>query len=231
MSKKIVGIIGGVGPAATAELFKKVIENTDAAADCDHIRVLIDNNPKIPDRTRAIEEKTVAPVAPMVSTGQGLVELGADFLVIPCVTAHFFYEKIQSALSVPLLNIVEETANFCAKKKITKVGVLATSGTCQTRIFDIEMKKHSIETIYPDDKEQEMVMHIIYDLIKAGKDVNKELFKSCLGNFKKKGTDAVILGCTELPLVLEHGDFDTRFIDVLDVLAKAIVKKAGYKVK
>lgn len=116
MSKKIVGIIGGVGPAATAELFKKVIENTDAAADCDHIRVLIDNNPKIPDRTRAIEEKTVAPVAPMVSTGQGLVELGADFLVIPCVTAHFFYEKNQPFLSHCLI-LLKKLQTFAQRKK------------------------------------------------------------------------------------------------------------------
>lgn len=230
VNNKIVGIIGGVGPAATAELFKKIIKNTNAKADNEHIRVIIDNNPEIPDRTRAIEENTLAPVKPIVNVGKELINLGVNFLAIPCVTAHYFYDMIQEQLSVPLINIIEETALFCASRGYKKVGILATTGTYHARIFDLKMANQSIEVMYPDDDDQRLVMHIIYDLIKAGKFADKNLLRSCIEKFKDAGADAIMLGCTELPLVFKQGDFNTCFIDVLDVLAKAIVTQAGYEI-
>ncbi len=228
---KTVGIIGGVGPAATAELFKKIVDNTLAGTDFEHIRVLMDNNPRIPDRTTAIKEKTEAPVELIVKAGKGLISIGADFLVIPCVTAHFFYDKISSKLSVPMINLVEETAEFCKKSNIKKVGVLATTGTCNAHLFDAKMREYDIEVLYPNDSDQEKVMHIIYDKVKAGKPADKNLLKPCITDMSKNGATAIILGCTELPLVLSQGDFNVNYIDVLDVLAKAIIKNAGGTVR
>ena len=231
MQKKIVGIIGGVGPAATAELFSKVVSLTKASCDSEHIHILIDNNPAIPDRTRAIKEGTKAPVKPVVDAGKGLIQMGADFLAIPCVTAHSFYDEILSGLSVPLLNIVEETAEFCKNSGYKKVGILATSGTCGMHIFDKALAKKGIAAVYPNEADQKTVMHIIYDMVKAGKPAEKELLCHCLESMKNQGVDAVILGCTELPLVLCQGDFGMKYIDVLEILAKAIIINAGYDYK
>lgn len=229
--KETIGIIGGVGPAATVELFRKIVENTKSNKDSEHIRVLIDNNPLIPDRTKAIFEGTNEPVEMIVKTGKKLFDMGVSFLVMPCITAHYFYEEIQSQLPIPLINAIEEIGIFCKENGLSKVGILATTGTCATRIFDRIFSLLGIETIYPDESDQKVVMHIIYEQIKAGQPVDKNELRFCIEKMKGQGVPAVVLGCTELPLVFKTGDFNMRFIDVLDVLAKAAIKKAGYETR
>lgn len=228
---KVVGIIGGMGPGATALLFQKLIDYTDAKVDSEHIHVVIDNNTKIPDRTTAILRGDNTPAVCICESGKKLEEYGAELILIPCNTSHYFYPYIQDELNVPVVNMIMETAKECLANGYRTVGVLATTGTCNTKIYDKELRKHGITTIYPDAEGQNHVMEIIYDQVKAGKPGDATVVKELLAKMQKEGAQAFILGCTELPMVLKDGDFGYKFIDSLDVLAKRAVEIAGYQLK
>ena len=171
-NKKVVGIIGGMGPGATALLFQKMINYTNANSDSEHIHIIIDNNTEIPDRTSAILKGEDAPVRYICESGKKLESYGADLLLIPCNTSHYFYDYIQEQISIPVVNMITETARKCLENGYKKVGVLATTGTCQTNIYAKELEKFGIEAIYPDEEGQKRVMEIIYDQVKAGKKIN-----------------------------------------------------------
>ena len=229
--KKVVGIIGGMGPGATALLFQKIIDHTDARLDADHIHLLIDNRPSIPDRTAAILNGDDTPVKKICESGKQLEKMGAELIAIPCNTSHYFYPHIQEKLEVPVINMLEETAKECKNMGFTTVGVLATTGTKNTGIYEKALSLQGIQTIYPDEAEQKVLMSIIYDYVKAGKTANCEMFQVELENMKNKGAQAFVLGCTELPMVFSDGNMGMRFIDSLDILAKRTVEMAGYPLK
>ena len=229
--KKIIGIIGGMGPGATALLFQKIIEYTDANKDEDHIHIIIDNNPTIPDRTTAILNQDNTPAICICESGKKLEQSGAQMILIPCNTSHFFYSYIQDNLRVPVINMLEETAKQCVSSGYMKVGILATTGTRKTRIYEGALRKFGITAVYPDEEGQKQIMEIIYNQVKAGKPANTMLIKDQLDIMAKKCVQAFILGCTELPMAFKDGDFGYRFIDTLEVLAKSAIVKAGYRVK
>ena len=229
--KKTVGIIGGMGPGATALLFQKIIDHTDAKMDAEHIHILIDNRPSIPDRTAAILNRDDTPVRKICESGKRLEEMGAELIAIPCNTSHYFYPYIQENLDVPVINMLEETAKECKKLGFASVGVLATTGTKKTGIYEQALSAQGLQTIYPDEAGQEVLMSIIYDYVKAGKPVTGEIFKEQLEDMESKGAQAFVLGCTELPIVFSDGDMGRKFIDSLDILAKKTVEMAGYPLK
>lgn len=229
--KKTVGIIGGMGPAATSLLFQKLINDTEAATDAEHMHILIDNNPEIPDRTAAILRGEHTPADHIVESGKKLEACGAELLLIPCNTSHYFYDEIQSRLQVPVVNMIAETAEVCRKLRYKKVGVLATTGTCSTHTYDRELEKAGIEAVYPDEEGQQKVMEIIYDQVKAGKKINAMILDQTLKKMNAEGAEAFILGCTELPFAIKNGDFGYHFMDSLDILAKRTVELAGYPLK
>lgn len=229
--KKVVGIIGGMGPGATALLFQKLIDHTDAKTDAEHIHILIDNNTQIPDRTTAILAGETTPVDEICKSGQKLIGCGAELLLIPCNTSHYFYEEIQNRLSVPVINMIEETAKVCREKGCTKVGVLATTGTCRTHTYDKELEKQGITAVYPDEAGQARVMEIIYEQVKAGRKIEPSILTETLQTMHAQGAQAFILGCTELPMAFADGDLGYCFLDSLDTLAKRAVEAAGYRLK
>ena len=220
-----------MGPAATALLFQKIIDYTDAAVDAEHIHVLIDNRPSIPDRTHAIFHGDDTPARCICESGERLIQAGAELIAIPCNTSHYFYPYIQKNLNVPVIHMLEETAMECQKLGFRTVGVLATSGTKKTGIYEQALEKYGIQAVYPDEQAQEKLMSIIYDYVKAGKFVECDFFAAELKEMVKKGAQAFVLGCTELPLVFHDGDLGIRFVDSLDVLAKRAVEMAGYPLK
>lgn len=230
-SKKTVGIVGGMGPAATALLFQKLIEHTQAENDAEHMHVLIDNNPQIPDRTTAIFKGEDTPARCIIESGKKLESIGAELILIPCNTSHYFYDQIQEELEIPVINMIAETAKVCLKEGYQKIGVLATSGTCQTHTYDKELKRYGLEAVYPDTEGQKLVMEIIYDQVKAGKPVNAQILQPTLKKMRNQGVQGFILGCTELPLAIKDGDFGYRFFDSLDILAKRAVELAGYQLR
>ena len=229
--KKTVGIIGGMGPGATALLFQKLIDHTDAKVDADHIHIVIDNRPSIPDRTSAILKGENTPAKYICESGKKLEEYGAELIAIPCNTSHYFYPYIQSQLGIPVIHMLEETAKECKMLGFDTVGVLATTGTKKTEIYDRALEKYGIKAIYPDQEGQELLMSLIYDYVKAGKMVDGTIFLGEIKKMLEEGVQAFVLGCTELPMVFSDGDFGVKFIDSLDVLARRTVEMAGYPLK
>jgi len=229
MPEKIIGILGGMGPEATTDLFYKIIKFTPAEKDQEHLRIIIDNNPKIPDRTAAILGKGENPLPALRETAQNLEKAGADFIIIPCNTAHYFLPSIQESVKIPILNMIEETAKETRKKisLIQKVGLLASVGVYETKIYHQHFRKYNIEVISPEEEDKEKVMKVIY-AVKAG-DLSEGIKKNILKIAQKlidKGAKAIIAGCTEIPLILKEGDVPVPIIDPTQVLAKIAIREA-----
>ncbi|SCG83989.1 aspartate racemase [Proteiniborus sp. DW1] len=231
MQEKIVGILGGMGPDATCVLFDRIIKYTNAKCDNEHIRIIIDNNPKIPDRTAAILGNSVSPISELVKTATNLQNSGADFIIIPCITSHYFLEEIQREISVPILNALEITKEYMNKHlgNINKIGVIATSGTIKTNLFQKLLADKEI--IIPTEVEQrEYVMEIIYgkEGVKAGNRTGKvrEYLVEIVERLKNRGAEAIIAGCTEISIVLDQSDIDIPLIDPLTLMAKKSVEIA-----
>jgi aspartate racemase len=233
MSEKIIGILGGMGPEATIDLFKKIVKGTKARRDQDHLRILIDNNPKIPDRTLAIQGKGRNPLPQLVRSAKLLEDAGANFIVIPCVTAHYYYESLKKKVKIPILNLVEMTVQYIRSrlKGISKVGLLATTGTIQAGLFQTSFSHTNLQLIIPTPEVQKKwIMEAIYGRrgIKAiGPSENsKHLILNASVKLIHQGAQAIIAGCTEVPLVLNKGDLSVPVIDPISILAGAVIEKA-----
>jgi aspartate racemase len=229
MPEKIIGILGGMGPEATIDLFYKIIKFTPAEKDQDHLRIIIDNNPKIPDRTAAILGKGEDPLPALQESSRSLEKAGADFIIIPCNTAHYFLSSIQKSVKIPVLNMIEKAVKETQQRifPIQKVGLLASIGIYKTEIYHQHFRKFNIEVISPEEKDKEEVMKVIY-AVKAG-NLSNEVKGNILKIAQKlidKGAEAIIAGCTEIPLILKEGDVSVPTIDPTQVLAKAAVQKA-----
>lgn len=236
MSEKTIGILGGMGPAATVDLFTKIVEGTKVKKDQDHLRILIDNNPKIPDRTLAIQGKAPTPLPELVRSAKILENAGADFIVIPCVTAHYYYDSLQKRIKIPILHVVEETMKYIEKKMkgMGKIGLIATEGTIHTGLFQKAFSNNAMELILPTPEVQrKWVTEAIYGKrgIKAvgPSEHSKRLIRKASESLIKQGAQAIIAGCTEVPLVLKGGDLPIPVIDPISVLASAAVGKARGK--
>lgn len=229
---KTIGIIGGVGPLASCDIFRKIIDLSDVKLDQDHVRVCIDSNTNIPDRTAAILDNGPDPVPEMVKSAVRLQSMGADVLIIPCNTAHYFYDDIVRFVDIPILNMIEETVNEVAGKGYKKVGLLATDGTCRSGIYSDAFSKRGIQTIMPHGENQKAVMNLIYDGIKAGReDADISSFENTLDKLQKEGVEVLILGCTELPVAFELYGLRQNNMDPTAILAKAALKFVGEAIK
>ena len=200
MSKKTIGILGGMGPAATADLFTKIINNTEAGCDQDHLHVIIDSNTNIPDRTEALIHGGADPTEPMTQSARRLAEAGAELIVMPCNTAHGFYDAVCASVTVPVLHMIKLTAEELMRHEITRAGLLATDGTVQSGIYETCFAGSGIELITPSPEAQAAVMDLTYNGVKAGKlDFDTSGFEKAVNELFDKGAQTLILGCTELP--------------------------------
>jgi aspartate racemase len=238
MPEKIIGILGGMGPEATIDLFTKIVKGTKVRKDQDHLRILIDNNPKVPDRTLAIQGKGPSPLPQLARSARVLEKAGADIIVIPCVTAHYYYESLKRKVKIPILNLVEITVQYVRSrlKGISKVGLLATTGTIQTGLFQKSFSYTDMQLVIPTHETQKKsVMKAIYGKggIKAmGPSENsKRLILDASEKLIHQGAQAIIAGCTEVPLVLKEGDLPVPVIDPISILAKAAIEKAKVRKK
>lgn len=230
-----VGIIGGIGPMSTVYFYELVLSMTDASCDQDHVNMIILNHASIPDRTAFICGKSDAsPLPCFVQDAKGLEEQGARFIVIPCNTAHYFYDEVAHSVSVPVVNIVTETVARAAKlfPGLGRLGVLATDGTLHCGTYELACKAQGIECVTPDEDCQKQVMSLIYDTVKAGKAVDRKLVDAIIDHMLGKGCECIVLGCTELSLAKKYcGITDRRVLDSLDVLARCTVERAGKKLR
>lgn len=223
--KKVIGILGGMGPEATCDLFMKIIKNTPAEKDQDHVRVLIDSNPAIPDRTAFIMGKGEDPRPLLISTAKNLEKMGASFLAMPCNTAHYFYEDIKKEVSIPVVHMMEEVSRVLSGK-VKKAGLLATTGTLRTHLYERALSKENISVLVPEDPDQERVMKAIY-LVKGHNlgDARTIILEEGR-KLADRGAEVVIAGCTEIPLILHDGDLSVKVLDATEVLARACVEYA-----
>lgn len=228
MKKKTVGIIGGMGPLATADLFKKIVLNTKAESDQEHLKVLVDNNTDISDRTSAILYGGKNPVPQLTKSALLLWAMGAEVLVMPCNTAHYFYNDVQNAVDIPVLHMIEITCNSLLKKGIKKAGLLATDGTIESGIYQGVFDKSGIELLKPDTYGQKEIMDMIYKGVKAGKkDYDTKKIREILDKLISDGAETLILGCTELPLAFDMYNLNYETCDPTLELAKAAVLTCG----
>lgn len=228
MNDKIIGIIGGMGPEATADLYLKIIKNTKVKKDQDHFRVIIDSNVKIPDRTQAILHNGEDPTPALIETAKNLEKLSVDVACIPCITAHYFYDAVQGSVNYKIINIIEELVEYIKKKypNIKKVGVLSTSGTIKTKLFNQYLKDYLI--VYPTEELQENnVMEAIYgeEGIKSGgnPEFAKKLLVEAGEKIIERGAEVIIAGCTEIGLVLSADSFNVETLDLLEIASSALV--------
>lgn len=234
-----VGVVGGVGPAATVDFLQKVVRNTPAARDQDHIKLLVEQNPQIPDRTEHLIANGADPTISLYATCKKLEQGDADLIAIPCNTAHAFVERIQPRLGIPIVNMLTVTARHLrdAYPGLHEIGLLATSGTIESGVYRDALAAHGLREVVPPAHLQARVMEAIYGEcgVKAGYTAGRcrEDIDAAIEGLIEAGVEVIVLGCTELPLLLPGGIYTSRtgvsvaLIDPTEVLALECV---GYAI-
>ena len=221
--RKTVGVLGGMGPAATVEFFRRLVGATPAYADREHLHVVIDSDPSVPGRTSAILHGGPSPVGALVAMAKRLEHAGADLLVMPCNTAHVYIEEIRASVSIPVLDMIRETVAAIDR---SSVGLLATDGTIQTGLYQEACEARGVCVIVPDSADQRSIMDAIAG-IKRGENPRRveEDIEPIVCRLEREGAEAVIAGCTEISLVPGDG-MPVPWIDALDRLVDATVRDA-----
>jgi len=227
--EKIIGVIGGLGPIATADFFNRIIKNTPAKEEQDHLHIIIDNNPKAPNRNRALNGTGSSPTTSLRKSALRLKQAGAQLLVMPCNTAHAFKEAITHTVDTPFLDIIDETVAYIIRefKGLKKVGLLAADGCLKAGLYQDGFKDKGIDLTKLNTPHQKEFMTLVYRIKASGvnapiQKAMQHLAKVLIGN----GAEAVIAGCTEVPLALEAGDLPVPLIDSTEILARQCVRYA-----
>jgi len=228
--EKVVGILGGMGPAATLDLISKILKHTPATVEQDHLRILVDINPKVPDRVAAILEgkKEILPV--LTGMAQALERMGADLLAISCNNAHYYWEAVRDSVKIPVLHMIRETASALSQKipSPPRVGLLTTSAMIRIGLYEHILKEAGTATVVPTQLMQERLTEVI---LGVKRNVNPQELKSLLdepiAEMAARGINDIVIGCTEIPIVLpfsnSHG---ITFWDATEILAMAILRDA-----
>lgn len=219
---KTVGVLGGMGPDATVDFMSKVVRATPANKDQDHLHMLVDNNPQVPNRQDALLHDGEDPGPALAAMARNLETAGADFLVMPCNTAHAFKDAIVDAVDIPLVSIIDVSVAACAGA--AAVGILATDGCVASGVFQDALAERGARAVLPDSAETQALMRLV-TRIKAGdrgEDVGAHM-RRLAAALVARGADAIIAGCTEIPLVLRPADVDVPLVSSTDALAEATV--------
>ena len=226
----LLGILGGLGPMATVYFYEMLTAHTYALRDQDHIDIIISSRASTPDRTAYITGKSDEnPLDVMVEESKKLEQYGADLIVMPCNTAHYFIDKMQSAVNIPFINIIDETVNYCKKSGFKKIGILATDGTIGTKAYQTRCADAGIEYEIPSPEMQKKVSELIYDDIKQGKRADMAKFSEISAELTSKGCQSIILGCTELSMIKRDEKLGSFYTDSLEVLAYNTIIACGKK--
>lgn len=236
-SDTVVGVIGGLGPAATALFLQLVVDLTPARTDQEHLDLVVLDHSTTPDRTAAIlDPSRPDPTAALTRDARRLEALGAAFIAVPCNTAHHFLGEVEHSCTVPLLSIVDVTAQAaCAQaasvagERAPRVAVLATDGTRAAGVYQHVLEALGCTVLLPSPRQQALVMSVIYDGVKAGGPVDVDGLLGVVDVLRSGGADAVVLGCTELSVVYAEQGWRTRpdLVDSVESLAIATIRRAG----
>ena len=230
--QQVLGVIGGLGPLATAPFLELVVEMTHAPREQDNLDMIVYNFPSIPDRTGYILGSNLrSPLPGLLSVARDLSRQGAAQIAIPCVTAHYFYDTLQNAVPTPIINAVAETARHLKEQGIVRAGIMATDGTILSGLFANALKVAGIEAVIPSPGRQADVTHLIYQNVKAGKDAEIDRFRAVQEELRSNGAEAIILGCTELSVIKRDHDIGPGFLDSMEVLARQSILRCGKPIK
>ena len=229
MNKPVLGVLGGIGPLATAYFMKLLVERMPAQSDQEHMPVIAISDPQIPDRTAFILNRLESdPLPEMIRVARELETFGVDYLAMPCNTAHYFYDAIAHAVSIPVLNIVEEMMK-AIKDELqapARVGLMATEGTLASGVYDMWSEPYGIEVVAPNVPAQQVLNKLIYNKVKANQPCDTQEFIDVANGLFAQDCDAVVVGCTELSVIFQGMDKQPRWMyDSLAVLADCCIKK------
>jgi len=227
--KKALGVLGGMGPLASANFMRQLVENTKAADDQDHLRIYLDCNSQIPPRPAAILGDGEDPTPAMRESIKKLESIGAEIIVMPCITAHAFYDRIVNDASVPFLYMPRIVADACAANFSGKTaGVLSTAATAQLGLLLTPMSEANLPYITPGAAEQNEITRLIKE-VKTNGDMAQiaKDFAKVLGKMGERGADYFVLGCTELPVIGSYLGDNYVFVDTTLELARAAILECG----
>jgi len=230
-NRKIIGILGGMGPDATADLYMKIIKfcqkKYGAKYDSDYPQIIINSIPA-PQMIDGLKKGKKEELLNVLIEGVKKLEFsGVDFIVTACNTVCYFLPELRKAVKIPILSIVEETVKRGKEKEIKKVGLLATTTTVKEKLYERKLTKFRIKTILPNKKSQDKINEIIRKVIAGKKSItDRNILKNIIRDLKSKGAEGVILGCTDLPLIIRKNNFDIEIFDSTGILAESVVEMA-----
>lgn len=227
MSNDRLGIIGGMGPQATNTFYQYIIDRTRARSDQEHLPVLIFSDCQMPDRTGAIlgsDEAKEAVYQRLLADARLLEGAGCTVLAVPCNTSHYFLDRVQEQISIPILHMIRETAKLLKAQDKSRPGILATDGTIQSGLYQKEFAALGIQAVVPSPAAQKQVMSLIYDDIKAGKAGDPEKFAALHQDLEEQGCDCAVLACTELSVFASQHHLPAFYVDAMAVLAERCVQ-------
>ena len=221
----MLGIIGGMGPMASAVFYDMISSKTDASCDQENLDLILLSHAGMPDRTRAILSKDETQIeevrTKLLADAMFLQNAGCTAIAVTCNTAHYFVNMIEDELDIPFIHLIRETAEAMASEfGAKKVAVLATDGTIETRLYQDELSKRGVIAFTPKAEVQALVMHEIYECIKSGKPADEEIWKKIEEYVKAEGCEAAVLACTELSVVRKELSLGSFYFDPMDIMAE-----------
>lgn len=231
---QMLGVIGGMGPEATSYYYKNVIAHTQADCDQEHIDMILLSHATMPDRTEAIrtgDDRLLIDL--LCNDARTLESLGAANIAVTCNTSHYFYEQIQNAVQIPVINMIEESVRYAVREfeNVKRVGIMATDGTISSGIYHKACEKFGVIPVNPSQERQKDVMSLIYDDIKAGKKGDPKKFDRVVREFMRMDCDVIILACTELSVYKGRHEVSEICLDAMDVLVEESILRSGAKYK
>jgi aspartate racemase len=227
---KRLGILGGMGPAASAEFINRLIQQTPATCDQDHIPFVLWNEPRTPDRSTSMREGNDYPLPYLKEGILSLKSVGCDYIVIPCNSAHYWYDELNE-LGIPILHIVDSVITELDSLDIPNqtIGVMGTQGTIEFGIYQQRLENQGWNCIVPDKAEMDYFVQPAIDFIKAGKiEEAHNLLVKVIDSLIYRGAKAVVLGCTELPLAVRESEQNgIILVNSIDSLVKKAIFHAN----
>ncbi|MFZ0928227.1 MAG: amino acid racemase [Syntrophobacteraceae bacterium] len=227
--EKVIGVLGGMGPEATLYFYRELIVQTPARTDHEHLRVIIDSNPKVPDRIQAILHGGESPVPALAAGAAALEHAGADFIVIPCISAHFFLDDLRERTNLPVFSIFDIVAEHIAENHpgVHILGLLGTTGTVQGGLFQERLSRTERRALSPEPGDQLRITSAIHDIKDAlSHRTRKEIALDVCAVARRlveRGAQGIIAGCTEIPLVLDPAEVPVPVFNPLKLLARAAI--------
>ena len=232
MNEAKLGILGGMGPQATQDFYQRILDRTDASCDQEHLPAFILSDTRMPDRTAAILGGDAEGCRRrLLSDARTLERVGCTAIAIPCNTSHYFVDRLQGELDIPIVNMVREATGAMCLAGRRRVGILATDGTIQTGIYQRECEAQGLEAVSPAPDVQKVVLSIIYDEIKRGEKGSREKFALIDRHMRVRGCDGAILACTELSVYRAYHGLPDYYLDAMEVLAERCITTCGYRLR